>query len=70
MPPDADSMPFMHKTSTLDCIAILSGEVNLIMEDTETLLKAGDIVIQRSTNHAWTNRSSEPCVMLAIILPA
>lgn len=60
----------MHKTETLDYIIIISGEVYLIMEDTETLLKPGDIVIQRATNHAWSNRSDTPCVQLAILLDA
>jgi quercetin dioxygenase-like cupin family protein len=62
--------PLMHKTQTLDYIIILSGELYLIMEDTETLLKAGDIVIQRATNHAWSNRTEKPCIQLAILLDA
>ena len=60
--------PLMHKTETLDYIIILSGELYLIMEDCETLLKPGDIVIQRATNHAWSNRSDQPCIQLAILL--
>ena len=62
--------PLMHKTQTLDYIIILSGELYLIMEDTETLLKAGDIVIQCGTNHAWSNRTEQPCIQLAILLDA
>lgn len=62
--------PLMHKTQTLDYIIILSGELYLIMEDTETLLKAGDIVIQKATNHAWSNRTEKPCIQLAILLDA
>ena len=60
----------MHKTKTLDYIIILAGEIYLIMEEGETLLKAGDIVIQRATNHAWSNRSNKPCIQLAILLDA
>jgi quercetin dioxygenase-like cupin family protein len=60
--------PLMHQTDTLDYIIILSGELYLIMEDCETLLKSGDIVIQCGTNHAWSNRTHEPCVQLAILL--
>lgn len=41
-----------------------------MMEDTETLLKPGDIVIQRGTNHAWSNRTETPCIQLAILLDA
>lgn len=62
--------PLMHKTQTLDYIIILSGELYLIMEDTETLLKPGDIVIQCGTNHAWSNRTDQPCLQLAILLDA
>lgn len=79
IPPDTESLkyfpstpdalhPLMHQTQTVDYIVILSGELYLIMEDTETLLEPGDIVIQRATNHAWSNRSNKPCVQLAILL--
>jgi quercetin dioxygenase-like cupin family protein len=40
------------------------------MEEGETLLKPGDIVIQRGTNHAWSNRSDEPCIQLAVLIDA
>lgn len=62
--------PMMHKTKTLDYIIIISGELYLILDDTETLLKPGDIVIQRATNHAWSNRSRQPCIQLAILIDA
>ncbi|WP_313580066.1 cupin domain-containing protein [Chishuiella sp.] len=62
--------PMMHQTPTLDYIIILSGELYLIVEDGETLLKPGDIVIQRGTNHAWSNRSTEPCIQLAVLIDA
>ena len=63
--------PMMHQTPTLDYIIILSGELYLIMEEGETLLKPqGDIVIQRGTNHAWSNCSDEPCIQLAVLIDA
>lgn len=62
--------PMMHQTQTLDYIIILSGELYLIMEEGETLLKTGDIVIQRGTNHAWSNRSEKPCIQLAVLIDA
>lgn len=62
--------PLMHQTDTLDYIIILEGEVYLVLDEEETLLKAGDIVIQRGTNHAWSNRSDKPCIQLAILLGA
>lgn len=79
IPPDKDlgvefktgePHPMMHQTQTLDYIIILSGELYLIMEEGETLLKAGDIVIQRGTNHAWSNRSDEACIQLAVLVDA
>ncbi|AZA82548.1 cupin domain-containing protein [Chryseobacterium lactis] len=79
VPPDKDlgidfkpgkPHPMMHQTSTLDYIIILSGELYLIMEEGETLLRPGDIVIQRGTNHAWSNRSDEPCIQLAVLIDA
>lgn len=62
--------PLMHKTATLDYIIILAGEIYLILDEEETLLKAGDVVIQKATNHAWSNRSDRPCVQLAILIDA
>lgn len=79
IPPDKDlgvefktgePHPMMHQTQTLDYIIILSGELYLIMEEGETLLKAGDIVIQRGTDHAWSNRSDEACIQLAVLIDA
>lgn len=67
---DGQPHPLMHRTDTLDYIIILSGELYLILDDTGTLLKAGDIVVQRGTNHAWSNRSNQPCIQLAILLDA
>lgn len=79
IPPDKDlgivtlenqPHPLMHQTETLDYIIILSGEIYLIVDEGETLLQAGDIVVQRGTNHAWSNRSDLPCIQLAILLDA
>jgi uncharacterized cupin superfamily protein len=53
--------PYMQKTHTLDFCLILEGEVTLVLDTEEVQLKAGDSVIQRGTNHAWSNRSDRPC---------
>ena len=60
--------PFMHRTETVDYGIVLRGEVTLILDDSETLLKPGDVVIQRGTNHAWSNRGNEPCQIAFILL--
>lgn len=67
---ESEPHPFMHQTNTLDYIIILSGEIYLILDEEETLLKTGDIVIQKGTNHAWSNRSDQPCIQLAILIDA
>jgi hypothetical protein len=55
--------PYMQKTRTLDFCLVLEGEITLILDTQEVLLKAGDTVVQRGTNHAWSNRSDKPCVV-------
>ncbi len=51
--------PGMHTTDTIDYAILLQGELVAIMDEDETTMRAGDILIQRGTSHAWANRSSE-----------
>ena len=51
--------PGMHKTDTVDYAIVLQGEIHALMDEGETLMKAGDVMIQRGTNHAWANRSDQ-----------
>jgi hypothetical protein len=53
--------PFMQKTRTLDFCLVLEGEITLVLDTAEVHLKAGDTVVQRATNHAWSNRSDKSC---------
>jgi len=55
--------PYMQKTRTLDFCLVLEGEITLVLDSEEVQLKAGDTVVQRGTNHAWSNRSDEPCIV-------
>ena len=55
--------PYMQRTRTLDLCLVLEGEITLVLDTEEVHLKAGDTVVQRGTNHAWSNRSSRPCVV-------
>jgi mannose-6-phosphate isomerase-like protein (cupin superfamily) len=55
--------PYMQKTRSLDFSFILEGEIVLVLDTEEVALKKGDMVVQRGTNHAWSNRSDAPCVM-------
>jgi len=62
--------PGMHRTRTIDYALILSGEIDMLLDDSEVHLKAGDVLIQRGTNHAWVNRGDEPCRVAFILLDA
>jgi uncharacterized cupin superfamily protein len=58
----------MHRTRSIDYGIVLQGEIYLILDDSETLLRAGDIVVQRGTDHAWENRSDRLCRMAFILI--
>ena len=60
--------PLMHRTESIDYGIVLEGEVTLILDDSATVLRAGDIIVQRGTNHAWSNRGSVPCRIAFILL--
>ena len=62
--------PLMHRTETVDYGIVLEGEITLVLDDSDVPLHAGDIVIQRGTNHAWSNRSGKSCRMAFILLDA
>ncbi len=62
--------PAMHRTKTIDYALILTGEIDMLLDDSEIHLKAGDVVIQRGTNHAWVNRGNRPCQVAFIMLDA
>ena len=60
--------PLMHRTETVDYAVVLEGEIFLLLDDKDVKLSAGDIVIQRGTNHAWSNRSGKPVRMLYVLI--
>jgi mannose-6-phosphate isomerase-like protein (cupin superfamily) len=60
--------PLMHRTESIDYGIVIEGEMVLIVDDGEVLLKKGSVVIQRGTNHAWANRSGRPCRMLFVLV--
>src|SRR5438552_2277205 len=51
--------PHMHRTETIDYVIVIDGEIEMDMDDSTVTLKAGDILVQRGTNHAWANRSGK-----------
>lgn len=60
----------MHETRTTDFAIVMSGEIWAVMEDGETKLNAGDVLIQRGTNHAWSNRSEQPAAVTFVLIGA
>ena len=60
----------MHKTSTIDYLIVLKGEIWAILDTGEVCLKAGDVMIQRGTNHSWSVRTDEPCLLAAVLVNA
>jgi mannose-6-phosphate isomerase-like protein (cupin superfamily) len=67
---DSAKHPSMHKTKSIDYLVVISGEMWMVMEDGEVLLKPGDCVVQRGTNHAWVNKGDRPCLLAAILIDA
>lgn len=59
--------PFMHRTNSVDYAVVLSGEITMLLDDSEVLLKAGDVVVQRGTNHAWSNQGTETCLIAFVL---
>jgi mannose-6-phosphate isomerase-like protein (cupin superfamily) len=59
--------PLMHRTRTVDYAVILAGEIDMMLDDAVVHVKAGDVVIQQATNHAWINRGKEPCRILFVL---
>ena len=58
----------MHTTRTIDYGIVLSGEIDLELDEGEVHLSAGDVVVQRATRHAWRSRSDQPCVMAFVLV--
>jgi hypothetical protein len=67
--PRADGRhPMMHRTKTIDFGIVLEGEIHLILDDSEVLLREHDVVIQRGTDHAWENRTDRRCRVAFILI--
>jgi uncharacterized cupin superfamily protein len=58
----------MHTTDTVDYAIILEGEIWALMDEGETLMRAGDVLIQRGTNHAWANRSAKTARIAFVLI--
>ena len=58
----------MHETDTIDYAVVLSGEIYAIVDEGETLMRPGDVLIQCGTSHSWDNRSDEVCRVLFVMM--
>lgn len=59
---------FMHRTQSVDYALVLDGEITLVLDEDEVLMKAGDFLVERGTNHAWANRSGASCRILFVLI--
>ncbi len=62
--------PAMHRTRTVDYAIVMAGEIDMLLDDSEIHLKAGDVLVQQGTNHAWVNRGTEPCRIAFVLIDA
>jgi quercetin dioxygenase-like cupin family protein len=62
--------PRNHRTDSIDYIVVISGEIDMELDDTAVHLKAGDVMVQRGTIHNWVNRGTAPCVLAVILIAA
>jgi mannose-6-phosphate isomerase-like protein (cupin superfamily) len=62
--------PMMHFTETLDYAIVMTGEIDMMLDDSVVHLKAGDVIVQQATNHAWVNHGSEPCRIAFVLIDA
>ena len=68
--PGSPRHPGFHKTNSVDYAIVLSGEIYALMDEGEVLLKAGDVLVQRGTNHAWSNRTDAPAYLAFVLIDA
>jgi mannose-6-phosphate isomerase-like protein (cupin superfamily) len=52
---------FGHRTRSVDYAIIMSGEIDMLLDTGPVHVKAGDVIVQQATNHAWLNHGKEPC---------
>ena len=60
----------MHRTRSVDYAIVISGEIDMLLDDSEVHLKAGDVLVQRGTNHAWVNRGRASCRIAFVLVDA
>ena len=59
-----------HRTRTVDYAVVLDGEIDMLLDDDDVHLRAGDVIVQQGTNHAWVNRGDRPCKIAFVLIDA
>jgi quercetin dioxygenase-like cupin family protein len=62
--------PRNHRTDSIDYAVVISGEIDMTLDDEVVRLKAGDVLVQRGTIHNWINKGTEPCVIAFTLVSA
>jgi mannose-6-phosphate isomerase-like protein (cupin superfamily) len=62
--------PAMHRTRTVDYAVVMAGEIDMLLDEQEIHLKAGDVLVQQGTNHAWVNRGTQTCRIAFVLIDA
>jgi quercetin dioxygenase-like cupin family protein len=62
--------PGMHTTRSTDYAIVIEGEIDMLLDDSEVHLEAGDVLVQQATNHAWVNRSGKSCRIAFVLIDA
>lgn len=62
--------PLMHRTRSIDYAIVLAGEIDMLLDDSEVHLRAGDVLVQQGTNHAWVNRGDVMCRIAFVLIDA
>jgi len=58
----------VHRTESVDYGIVIEGEITLVLDDSEVTLRAGDVVVQRGTDHAWANRGSTTAKVVFVLV--
>jgi len=62
--------PRVHRTDSIDYAVVMSGEIDMELDDSAVHLKAGDVLVQRGTIHNWVNRGTDSCIIAFVLIDA
>jgi len=62
--------PRNHRTDSIDYAVVISGEIDMVLDDEVVHLRVGDVLVQRGTIHDWINKGTIPCVIAFVLIAA